>query len=140
MEEKFYDSDGIVITGEKVSSPEVTRNLSDISSVYVNGNETTILSHVPVLLGTIVVALLTLAFALFHGYIFGYAYRNLTVGGFLLVVAGIYGVYNIKYPTFTLYIESKKDVARFSLFTHPDKNRVDMLGEILKDAMNNSKA
>jgi hypothetical protein len=131
VEEKLYDSDGVIITNQKVVSADTNQPVSNIRSAYVNTNDTSILSNTSVLLGTIVVVLILLAFVIFHGYIIGMPSTGIMIGGMIVIAALVYGIYSIKYPTFTLYIETRKELQRFPIITDADKNKVDMIYEIV---------
>jgi len=131
--EKLYDNDGIVITKEKIVFKDKSSDLSNISSTYVNEGHKSMLTHIPVFIGTLLVAAIVFIIGVNHGYILGVASKNLMILTFLSPILIFSAVYNIKYPVYTLYIDLKKEACREEVLTAQDKSKVDMIKDILKD-------
>ena len=131
--EKLYDNDGVVITKEKITFKDKIVDFTNISSVYVSASHKSILTHIPVLIGTVVFAAIVFILGLNHGYFFGIVFEDLIIATFLspLFIFGI--VYNIKYPVHTLFLDLRKEAVREDVITSQDKNQVEMICDILKE-------
>ena len=133
MEQKLYDNDGVTITKENIVFNGKACAMQNISSCYINTEEKTILSHIPVLLGTLAVGAIAFFITINHPFFLGYISKNLTILAFLLPFIILAAVYKISYPVYILYVELRKEAIREKVVENQDKNKVDMIYEILKD-------